>query len=124
MIESYSPNIKWGKQHVEIVLMQWGYSEKFTVDVGGNCTGFDVLGTAIGNLYSKLPETDGSPFVTLKKGDDTLICHDEEERDEDWLKDMVVSCQIVGWTPPTLNEVRAKNGAKPLPDGDVPWHPR
>lgn len=120
LINEYSPNIRWGKQHVEIVLMRWGYSESFTVDVGGNCTGFDVIETAVNLLAEELEGT-----VTLKKADgDGLVCDiDEGEFDEDWVKSMLVSARIIGWTAPTLNEVRAINGAAPVADGHQPWKP-
>lgn len=128
MINEYNPNIRWGKQRVEVTLMQWGYSKKFTVDIGGNCTGFDVLESAAGRIYDALPKKDYGEdevaFVVLDRPDgDTLECTDDESRDEDWLKDMIVSLQIVGYTPPTLNEVREMNGVAPLPDGDRPWQP-
>ncbi len=118
VIKEYSPNTRWGKQIVEIVLKQWAYSKTFTIEVGGNCTGMDVLECAIDILTDQL---EGE--VVLKSGKKTLLVEDEEERDEEWVKDMVVSIQIVDWKRPTLNEIRAKNGADPLPDGDKPWDP-
>lgn len=118
IIKEYSPNIRWGKQIVEIVLKQWAYSKKFTVEVGGNCTGMDVLDCAISILTDQL---EGE--VTLEHGKKKLLVEDEEERDEDWVKEMVVSAQIVDWKPPTLNEVRKMNGAKPVKDGDKLWEP-
>jgi len=125
MIERYSPNIRWGKQHVEITLMQWDYSAKFTVDVGGNCTGLTVIDCAVENLYGTLLGEKPFASVALTRPDgDTLECSDDDERDDDWLKDMVVKAEIVGWTPPTQNEVREMNGAPPLPEGDRPWDPR
>jgi hypothetical protein len=54
MISDYNPNIEWGKQRVEIVLMQWAYKATFTLD-----------------------------------------------EEDVWLQRMVVSAQIVAWTPPT-----------------------
>jgi hypothetical protein len=54
MINEYSPNIEWGKQAVEIVLMQWAYKATFTMEVGGNCTGFPVIECALDNLYENL----------------------------------------------------------------------
>jgi hypothetical protein len=124
MITNYNPNIRWGKQHVEIVLMQWDYKKSFTVDIGGNCIGFDVIEAAVERIYDGLPSDELGPFVILTNsaGDD-LECQDEEGREDEWIKDMVVSAQIVGWTSPTVNEVREMNGAKPLPDGDRPWQP-
>lgn len=126
LIRKYSPNTKWGKQHVEVVLMQWDYSTTYKVDIGGNCTGFGVLEAAVDRIYDSLMEIeDEVPTLILKKkGGKTLRCTaDDDERQEDWIKDMVVSVRIVGWTPPTLNEVRKMNGAKPVKDGNQPWQP-
>ena len=44
LITKYNPNIKWGKQHVEVVLMSWDYSRTFILDFGGNCRGFSLFG--------------------------------------------------------------------------------
>jgi hypothetical protein len=103
MISDYNPNIEWGKRTVEIVLMQWAYKATFTLDVGGNCTGFSVIESAVGNLYEQLLGDADFARVTLTNATgDTLLCEDEEEEEEDvWLQRMVVSAQIVAWTPPT-----------------------
>lgn len=131
VISHYSPNLEWGKQHVEIVLRQWDYSAAHTVDIGGNCLGFSIMETAVGALFDRLAnEAEGGgeegPIVrvtlTNPKGE-TLLCTDDDDLGEEWLGKMVVSVAIVGWTPPTLNEVRKKNGAAPVPNGDVPWTP-
>lgn len=125
MIEEYSPNICWGKQTVEITLKQWRYAATFKVEIGGNCRGFEVLETAIGTLFEGLYDpsnpTDVARVVLKDSNGDTLLCSDDEDEGEAWLKPMVVSVAIVGWTPPTLNEVRARNGAPPIADGDEPW---
>lgn len=119
LIREYSPNIEWGKQHVEIVLMAWGYSRTFEIDVGGNRTGLDVISCAVENLDEELQGT-----VELSNAEgDTLLCEDDDDLGEEWLKSMVVSARIIGWTPPTLNEVRKINGAAPVADGDQPWRP-
>lgn len=124
MIKNYSPNIRWGKQHVELTLMQWDYKKVITVDVGGNCTGFDVIECAVTSLYDDLADkSDVAQIILHRDNGDTLEVSDEEMRAEEWLKAMLVSTQIVGWTPPTVNEVRAMNGGKALPDGDRPWSP-
>lgn len=126
MIKEYSPNIEWGKQKVEIVLMQWGYKGKFAVEVGGNCRGMSVIDCAISILYeSFLPKEgdDDAPcrFELKNRKGGKLLCADDEDRGDDYIKNMVVSAQIVGWTPPTINQVRKMNGAKPVKDGNRPW---
>lgn len=121
-IERYSPNTRWGKQRVRLTLMLWGYTATHEVDVGGNCLGFDVIEAGASMLLDQLPESDGLPSVVLKDGNGSeLLSVDEEDRGERWLKSMIVGAEIIAWFPPTLNEVRAMNGAKPLPDGDKLW---
>lgn len=117
LIASNNPNNAWGKHHVEIVLQCWRYTGTYVEQVGGNCLGFDLFDTAIENLYETL---EGEIILTNPEGD-TLHCEDEEDREADWLKKMVVSCRVIAFDPPTLNEVRKRNGAKPVPNGDVPY---
>jgi Family of unknown function (DUF5406) len=126
VIQKYSPNTQWGKQVVEIILKAWGYSATFTEEVGGNCLGFDVIECAIVNLYDRLVDDGAEPtkVVLTNSSGDELLCEDDEDREEEWLKKMVVSARIVAWVAPTLNEVRAKNGAPPVADGDKPYDPR
>jgi hypothetical protein len=127
VVAEYSPNTEWGKQHVEVTLKQWAYSATHVVQIGGNCRGFDVLEAAIGRVYDLACEDvpDGyAPRLTLTAPHGgTLLCEDDEDGGEDWIKEMAVSVRIVGYDPPTLNEVRARNGAPPVPDGDRPHPP-
>lgn len=127
IIDRYSPNTEWGKQHVEIVLKQWEYEARFTVRLGGNCLGFIVLEHAVGRLYedltNELPD-DQPASVTLTAPDGRkLLCEDDEQDEESWLKAMCVSLRIVAYDPPTLNQVRAIHGAAPVADGNRPYDP-
>lgn len=123
LIENNNPNNEWGKHVVEIVLKQWKYERTFVTRVGGNCHGFTILETAIDNIYDSLLDTQDEPgeLVLTDENGDTLLCTDEDDREDDWIKKMVVSCRIIDFEPPTINEVRKRNGAEPLPDGDRPW---
>lgn len=127
VIGAYSPNICWGRQMVEVQLRQWDYAAEFIVAIGGNCRGFDVLEAAIGSLIDQLSEgLDASSRLQVKlknANGEELLDIDEEDVGEAWLRPMVVSVRIVDWIPPTLNEVRAKNGAPPVDGGDCPWRP-
>jgi hypothetical protein len=124
IIANNNPNNTWGKSVVEIVLKQWQYEKTFTLHVGGNCRGFDVLDAAVGMIYDHILDTEDDAAVTLIRADgETLLCEDDEERGDGWIKDMVASVRIVDYIQPTLNEVRRINGAKPLPDGDKPYEP-
>ena len=135
LIERYSPNTRWGKQHVEVVFQLWAHRVTHVVQVGGNCRGLTILENAVDQVLDKLWE---EADVRVKKGEThepvlrmilidrtgtELETEDDEQREEEWLKDMVVSAKIVGYDPPTLNEVRKMNGADPVPHGDVPYAP-
>jgi hypothetical protein len=107
--------------------MQWEYKAMFTQKVGGNCTGMAVIECAINNLFeSLLPENDADPASVTLTNDagDTVLSEDDCEREVEWLNAMVVSACIVAWEPPTLNEVRAMHGAKPIEGGDRPYDPQ
>ena len=128
MLTSNSPNAEWGKHIVELTLMQWDYVAVHRVEVGGNCGGFDVLEAALdvflGDLCEKADKINALLSVTLlKPNGDSLIVDDEEDREEEWLKRMIVAIKIVNYIPPTLNEVRRSHGKPPLADGDRPWEP-
>jgi hypothetical protein len=123
LIADNNPNNEWGKHVIEVVVKQWRCEKTFVTRVGGNCHGFTIMETAIDNIYESLLSEDGSPpelILTDHTGRE-LLCCDDEGLEEEWLKKMVVSCRIIDFEPPTINEVRARNGAKPLPDGDRPW---
>jgi hypothetical protein len=124
LIADNNPNNEWGKHVIEVTFKQWRYEKTFTTRVGGNCHGFTIMETAIDNIYESMLDenhTDCPRFVMTSPDGRELLCEDDEMRESDWLKDMAVSCRIVGFEPPTINEVRKRNGAAPLPDGDVPW---
>ena len=124
IVERYSPNFEWGKTHVEITLQMWEFRKVEVVKVGGNCLGQTVLETAVSILEDTLPLNEyGNTYVILTSSDGrTLECVDEDEQ-SDWLGRMVVGLRIVGLTHPTLNEIRARNGAPPVEGGDVPREP-
>ena len=128
LIESHSPNMRWGQQVFEVVLKEWGYEKTFTVRVGGNMRGFAVMEAVFDQISSEIRSSvgdDGPLRLTLTdRAGQTLDTEDEDHQDdEDWLKSMCVSVRLVGWEPPSLNEVRARHGAEPIPDGDVAWNP-
>lgn len=125
LIADNNPNNEWGKHVIEVVVKQWKYEKTFTTKVGGNCHGLTIMETAVENIYEQLFGDGDTAEVALidRSGSRELICADEEDEGDEWLKKMVVSCRIIDFEPPTLNEVRKLNGADPLPDGDRPWVP-
>lgn len=123
LIANNNPNNEWGHSIVEVVLKAWTFEKTYVLKVGGNCHGIDVLEAAVGMIHDHvLEEPNGEIVLTNPKGE-ILRTSDEEDRGEYWVKEMVVSARIIDYIQPTLNEVRARNGAKPLPDGDRPYAP-
>lgn len=96
---NYDPNMtncgRRAKQTVKLTFQQWEYKAEMEVSVGGNCTGMDVIDCAVGNAYERLPEDCGYPCIDMADDDGgTLRCSDDDERGEDWLKDMLVKAEI------------------------------
>jgi hypothetical protein len=103
-MDNYNPELvcmgRKAKQQVELTLQTWGYSSVVFTQVGGNCLGLSVIETAIGIVYDrlvKLSEETGNPVrIVLTAPDGTeLICEDDDESGEDWIKDMVVGARIL-----------------------------
>lgn len=101
MIKHYDPNQNMCDQVVEITLMQWDYKAVFRSTIGGNCMGLSIMESAIEDLYYRLAEEqaigDDCPVsVTLTNAEgEELICEDDELMEDEWLKKMVVSIQII-----------------------------
>ncbi|MFL7901599.1 DUF5406 family protein [Azospirillum argentinense] len=120
IIDINGPNRRWGKHRVEVVLQLWDNRKVYEKDVGGNCIGWAVIDSAIEEIIDEIA-MDGR--VILTSPDDEELTVDDAADDDDWderIRKMVVSARIIGYTAPTLNEVRARNGADPVPDGDKP----
>lgn len=99
-IPYYDPN-HWGLDAhvVEVVLRQWDYSATHVLEVKGGATGFSLLENAICLLYWCLEEEfEAGSLVQVILTDpegNTLLCEDEEDREDEWLKDLVVSVRIL-----------------------------
>lgn len=112
-MDNYDPNMtssgRMAVQTVELVFQLWDYKATYVQTVGGNCTGLTVIETAVSNVYESLPnselvsEEDDCAELKLTKigGDEILTCCDEDERGEDWLRDMLVSATIISIEPDT-----------------------
>jgi len=101
---NYDPNLtnsgRMATQTVELTFQQWEYTATETTTVGGNCTGLDVIESAIENIEEELGYDDGEIILTNADGG-TLVCELWEEK----LKDMLVCARIVAITPtPESNE--------------------
>jgi hypothetical protein len=100
---NYDPNITWAKQRVKLTYTQWDATLNVEVEIGGNCKGFCVLEAAVDRHYEQLVESvdpETTPSITLREPNgDTLVCEDEEDQQEDWLKDLCVAAEIVAIEP-------------------------
>ena len=113
---NYDPNLtcsgNMATQQVRLTFGLWNYRAIVEVSVGGNCTGLDVIDSAVGNAYDTLtqrgiygsdetyaviimadPTTPGS---TLECGENDLC---EQPRGEDWLKYMLIGAEIISISP-------------------------
>lgn len=103
-IMNYDPNMvlcgRMAKQTVRLTFGIWEYRCTKEVVVGGNCTGLQVIETAVESLYDKLPEDEwGVKFITMESEKENHENSDEEERGEEWLKDMLIAAEIITIEP-------------------------
>lgn len=104
---NYDPNLtcsgSMAKQTVRLTFGMWEYRKTLETEVGGNCTGLTVIDCAVGNIYDNLPENHygaaSMEMDAMDKSGDTLLCEDDEERGEEWLKDMLISAEITAIRP-------------------------
>jgi hypothetical protein len=114
-IMNYDPNLArdMAKQTVRLTFGVWRYRTAIEVLVGGNCLGHRVIECAVGSAYEDLPTKtyrDGkkkvkAAFIDLKAPNGDIIqCEDDDNKEEDWLKDMLISAEIVSITPDPESE--------------------
>jgi hypothetical protein len=97
---NYDPNIlrRFRNKTVKLVFGLWEYRLETNVNVLGNIAGADLMTFAVEKCCACLPtDAHGSPMITLlnDKGETLLVANDEGDDDEDWLKKMLVSAEIV-----------------------------
>ncbi len=104
-VMNYDPNFtlcgRMAKQTVRLTFGQWQYRGTFDVTVMGNISGLSVIESAIERLYESLPY-DKDPFgngvyARIMLGE--LINDDEDQREEEWLSDMLISAEIIKIEP-------------------------
>jgi hypothetical protein len=105
-MKNYDISHRWGFHVVKVTFQQWEYKTTVTTKVGGNCKGMTILETAIGNIYEQMGDQGDPDTICLKSPNgDTLYCTDDEQRGEEWLKDMVVAVTVTDFVP----EARAQS---------------
>jgi len=113
-VMDYDPNMtlcgRMAKQTVRLTFAMWKHRATVEVEVGGNCTGLTVIDCAVGMAYDQLEQ---KPFLNDQckrdscavilmpsmESDSVLECTDEELKGDDWLKDMLVSAEILAIRP-------------------------
>lgn len=104
---NYDPNLtnsgRMAKQTVRLTFAQWEYRKTIETEVGGSCTGLTVIECAVDNVYESLPEDHhGCVYLEMEETNgsgDTLTNVDDEDRGDEWLKDMLVCAEIVDIRP-------------------------
>lgn len=114
---NYDPNLttcgRMATQTVRLTFGMWEYRKTMEVEVGGNCTGLTVIDCAVGIAYEQLEQlgmlgTSETTAVIIMESladpEETLECSEcndasERLRGEDWLKDMLVSAEIIAIRP-------------------------
>jgi hypothetical protein len=119
-IIKFDRETRWTSQQVKITFADDLFRAEKIVEVGGNGKGFDVLETAVEaaleELTTEAMKRDGlsdddydeiidegnylSLELTLSDLDgNTLLCCSDGEDPEDWLKELIISLEIVSVTP-------------------------
>lgn len=93
-----------GRTARQVVRLTFG-SGKYRADrleaVGGNCTGLSVIEAAVEAAYDNLTIVPAyGPQIRLKDSDgNILICEDEDDRGDEWLRRMLISAEIISIEP-------------------------
>lgn len=104
-VMDYDPNMttsgRKAKQVVRMTFAMWEYRATFEKTVGGNSTGLNVIDCAICQVSEETYDEDANygSITMLNDSGKELICVDDEDRGEEWLKDMLISAEIVSITP-------------------------
>jgi hypothetical protein len=101
---NYDPNLNFcGRmttQTVRLTFAVWEYRKTVEVTVGGNCRGFNVIEQAVENVYDKLPNaphaSESKNMILTDESGDELDCDEDEG---DWLKNMLLSAEIIDIQP-------------------------
>ena len=98
---NYDPNLvscgRMASQTVRLTFGTWDYRAEKEAVIDGNCMGFDVIEAAMEAVYDNLPADKYGAKEILMKNDagEELLCSDDEDEEEDWLKRMLVKAEIV-----------------------------
>ena len=100
-VVNFDPNVNYsGRMATKVVRLTfglWEYRWVTEATVGGNTPGLSVIEAAVGSTFEKVAD---SGFTMVRERDGAeLLCENIEERDEDWLEEMLVSAEITSVAP-------------------------
>lgn len=103
-LQDYDPNITAaGCNHsVRLVFGQFEYRAAFIAIVGGNCSGLTIIESAIEAVFESLPDSGGVASLIMQSisdEDDECQFDDDEDQGSDFLKDMLISAEIISVIP-------------------------
>ncbi len=90
---------------VRLTFGRWHYRTTIEIVIGGNTNGLSVIESAVESAYYRL---DTIPFFNDETGENEemavidfgdLECHDDGFRGGEWLKDMLISAEIIKIEP-------------------------
>ena len=139
---NYDPNLttcgNMATQTVKLMFALWEHRAEMTVQVRGNCTGLSVIESAVSIAYDQLEQEDCdgmgtmiAKLILIDPAGEHLESSDQDERGEDWLKQMLIAAEIIEIQPeekpqaPTLSTEPARITLTPeqaesvLPDGEM-----
>jgi hypothetical protein len=104
---NYDPNIcrNFATHTVKLTFGQWTYRAEHTVKVGGNCSGLQVIKTAVNILYDKLPDNGDGPEIRLtnllqdSSGKDAALTVAQEDGDDEFLHNILIGAEIIALEP-------------------------
>lgn len=107
---NFDPNFilsgRLAEQTVRFTLGMWEYRKTIEVKMNTNIGGIDLFTWALKKHLEDEMYDEGDPYwatVTLSaENGDTLVCEfDGEGDEEDWLMGMVMSAELIGYSPTT-----------------------
>jgi hypothetical protein len=86
---------RMANQKVRLTFGDGVYRATKEVVVNGNCTGLSVIEYAVEIVYRGLPcGSDGKEIELYSGHGGTLFMSDDEGREDEWLKDMLIAAEI------------------------------
>ncbi len=104
---NYDPNIcrNFATHTIKLTFGQWDYRAEIIVTVGGNCSGLDVIKSAVNKVYNDLTDNGDGPEIMLTRprksetDEDYTLTIAEEDEGSDFLADMLISAEITALKP-------------------------